>query len=179
MGREQVVELIPALRAFARTFCPHPNDADDLVQETLMRAIASFDQFTEGTRLKSWLFTIMRNTFSTKYRKGERETVGVPPNVLESLVTQPHQEWGVRSREVYGALMRLPESYREVLVLVVVLGESYEDTAALCGCAVGTVKSRMNRARQRLREELGEALPSSPSGASPKQVSQSSAGEAF
>src|SRR5690606_29843744 len=66
MSRDQVVELIPALRAFARTFCPHPEDADDLVQETLTRAIANLDQFSEGTRLKSWLFTIMRNTFSTR-----------------------------------------------------------------------------------------------------------------
>lgn len=179
MGREQVVELIPGLRAFARTFCHHPNDADDLVQETLMRAIASFDQFTEGTRLKSWLFTIMRNTFSTKYRKGERETVGVPPNVLESLVTQPHQEWGVRSREVHAALMRLPESYREVLTLVVVLGESYEDTAAMCGCAVGTVKSRMNRARQRLREEMGEAGPSGSSNSGSERRPVSAVGERF
>ncbi|MBR0557065.1 sigma-70 family RNA polymerase sigma factor [Ciceribacter sp. L1K23] len=156
MGREQVVELIPALRAFARFFCPHPEDADDLVQETLTRAIANFDQYTEGTRLKSWLFTIMRNTFSTKYRKSGREMVGMPQGMLESLVIAPGQEWSARGKEVYAALMRLPEAYREVLVMVVILGESYEDTAKACGCAVGTVKSRMNRARQRLKEEMGE-----------------------
>lgn len=179
MGREKVIEQIPALRAFARTFCHHPNDADDLVQETLMRAIASFDQFAEGTRLKSWLFTIMRNTFNTKYRKGAREIVGLPPNVLESLVTQPQQEWGARSREVHAALMRLPESYREVLVLVVIVGESYEDTAALCGCAIGTVKSRMNRARERLREEMGEAPYSASQRAAPVRGSSGAVDERF
>lgn len=156
MSKEQVVELIPALRAFARTFCYHPHDADDLVQETLTRAIASFDQFSEGTRLKSWLFTIMRNTFNTTYRKRQRESVGMPQSVLATLVVQPDQEWSVRSKEFHAALMRLPENHREVIMMVSVLGESYEDTAAVCGCAVGTVKSRMNRARQRLREELGE-----------------------
>ncbi|MCM2294063.1 sigma-70 family RNA polymerase sigma factor [Allorhizobium sp. BGMRC 0089] len=156
MGRQQVVELIPALRAFARTFCRNPEDADDLVQETLLRAIAHYDQYSEGTRLKSWLFTIMRYTFSTTYRKREREVVGLAQSMLDSLVSQPEQEWSVRSRDVYEALQRLPVQYREVLVLVVVMGESYEDTAIMCGCAIGTVKSRMNRARQRLKQELGE-----------------------
>lgn len=157
MSREQVVELIPALRAFARTFCSHPEDADDLVQETLTRAIASYDQFSEGTRLKSWLFTIMRNTFSTRYRKREREMVGVPPGMLDALSSEPDQEWSARSKEVHKALLRLPQQYREVLVMVVMMGESYEDAAEVCGCAIGTIKSRMNRARQRLKEELGEA----------------------
>lgn len=156
MAKEQVVELIPALRAFARTLCKTAEDADDLVQETLVRAIGSFDQFTEGTRLKSWLFTIMRNTFSTRYRKREREVIGVPPGMLETLSSQPEQEWVARTKEVHAALMRLPQQYREVLVLVVMMGESYEDAAETCGCAVGTIKSRMNRARQRLKEELGE-----------------------
>ncbi|MET3615032.1 RNA polymerase sigma-70 factor (ECF subfamily) [Rhizobium aquaticum] len=158
MSREQVVELIPALRAFARILCPQPENADDLVQETLIKAIANLNQYTEGTRLKSWLFTIMRNTFNTRYRKREREVIGLPPDSTNTLVTQPDQEWSARAKEVYTALMRLPDRYREILVLIVIQGESYEDAAVICDCAVGTVKSRLNRARQRLREEMGEAV---------------------
>lgn len=156
MAREEIVALIPALRAFAWTFCSNPEDADDLVQETLVRAINSFDQYSEGTRLKSWLFTIMRNTFSTRYRKRERESIGIPQGMLDNLTTPATQEWSVHAREVYAALMRIPLQYRNVLILVVLMNESYEDVAKIYGCKVGTIKSRMNRARQRLKEELGE-----------------------
>ncbi|MBO3761403.1 sigma-70 family RNA polymerase sigma factor [Ciceribacter sp. L1K23] len=156
MRGEQVVELIPALRAFARSFHGSPDDADDLVQETLMRAIGSIDQFEEGTRLKSWLFTIMRNTFSTRYRKGQREVVGVSTALEESLVSPAAQEWVAQSQTVRDAILRLPDTHREVLVLIAILGESYEDAAEICGCPVGTVKSRLSRARERLKVDLGE-----------------------
>ncbi|TWD45409.1 RNA polymerase sigma-70 factor (ECF subfamily) [Agrobacterium vitis] len=156
MAREEIVELIPALRAFAWTFCSNPEDADDLVQETLVRAINSFDQYKEGTRLKSWLFTIMRNTFSTRYRKRKRETVGIPDGMLNTLTTPATQEWSAHARDVHSALMRIPQQYRDVLVLVTLMNESYEEVAKIHGCRVGTIKSRMNRARQRLKEELGE-----------------------
>jgi RNA polymerase sigma factor (sigma-70 family) len=155
MKQKKVVELIPALQAFARTFCPDPNDADDLVQETLTRAIGSIHQYSEGTQLKSWLFTIMRNTFNTKYRKAKRETVGIPTGMLENLTSEPNQEWSVHMKDVYGAFLQLSFEHREVLVLTVMDGESYEDTAEICGCAVGTVKSRLARARQHLKCGLG------------------------
>ena len=100
----------------------------------------------------------MRNTCNTRYRKREREVIGLPPDSVNTLVTQPDQEWSARAKEVYSALMRLPDQYREILVLIVIQGESYEDAAVICDCAVGTVKSRLNRARQRLREELGELV---------------------
>lgn len=176
MAREEIVALIPALRAFAWTFCSNPEDADDLVQETLVRAINSFDQYSEGTRLKSWLFTIMRNTFSTRYRKRERESIGIPQGMLDNLTTPATQEWSVHAREVYAALMRIPLQYRNVLILVVLMNESYEDVAKIYGCKVGTIKSRMNRARQRLKEELGEVdgddTPSSAGPSSAKAVSE-------
>lgn len=156
MSREKVVELIPALRAFARVLCARPEEADDLVQETLTKAIANLDRFTPGTRLKSWLFTIMRNTFNTAYQKAKREKVGLPAEIFEDLATQPDQEWSVRAREVRAALMRLPRAQREILLIVVLSGESYEDAATICGCAVGTVKSRLYRARHNLLKELGE-----------------------
>lgn len=154
--RDEVVELIPALRAFARTFHRDPVDVDDLVQETLTRALASLDRFQPGTRLKSWLFTIMRNTFYTRIRVGNRERPGVENCVTSSATVEPTQEWTFRGQELANALNRLPPSYREALILTTVLGESYLSTAEICNCAIGTVKSRVNRARQLLAIELGE-----------------------
>lgn len=162
-AQSEVVELIPALRAFARTFCSKPEEADDLVQETLTKALANLDKFEPGTRLKSWLFTIMRNTFCTRIKKSKRETIGIPEGIAAKLVTEATQEWTVQAEEVRRALERLPAHHREMLVLIVMLGERYEDAAEICGCAVGTVKSRLSRARQQLRRELGEAAaPSTP-----------------
>lgn len=153
---EEVVDQIPALRAFARTFHRDPLEADDLVQDTLMRALASIDRFEPGTRLKSWLFTIMRNTFYTNIKRRTREAPGAAGCVAEMVNCDATQDWAVRGRELEAALARLPHHYREVLILTGVLGESYITTAEICDCAVGTVKSRINRARHLLAEELGE-----------------------
>lgn len=159
--RSEVVLLIPALRAFARTFCPRPEDADDLVQETLIKALGNIDRFEPGTRLKSWMFTIMRNTFCTHFKKHGRETVGLPEDIAERLTSEPSQDWVVQADEVRRALNRLPHHQSEMLILIVMLGERYEDAAAICGCKIGTVKSRLNRARRQLRIELGETLDES------------------
>ncbi|MCJ7994313.1 sigma-70 family RNA polymerase sigma factor [Rhizobium cremeum] len=153
----EVVELIPALRAFARTFCSKAEDADDLVQETLTKALGNLDKFEPGTRLKSWLFTIMRNSFFTNIRRRGRENVGLPDDIAEYLTVEASQEWSVEVEDVRRALWRLPEHHREMLILIVMLGERYEDAAAICGCPMGTVKSRLNRARRQLLRELGEA----------------------
>ncbi|UJW75175.1 sigma-70 family RNA polymerase sigma factor [Rhizobium sp. SL42] len=155
-AQSDVVDLIPALRAFARTFCQKPEEADDLVQETLMKALANLDKFEPGTRLKSWIFTIMRNTFCTRIKKSSRESIGLPDAIAAGLVTEASQDWVVQADEVRRALERLPAHHREILVLIVMLGERYEDAAVICGCAVGTIKSRLNRAREQLRRELGE-----------------------
>ncbi|HEV2503743.1 MAG TPA: sigma-70 family RNA polymerase sigma factor [Mesorhizobium sp.] len=154
-----IVELVPAFRAFARTFCRNPNDADDLVQETLVKALNSFDSFEPNTRLKSWMFTIMRNTFYKRIKVYIREAPGSIDCVAARPRIEATQEWSVRGREIHEAINRLPQPYREVLMLAGVMGESYEETAKICGCAVGTVKSRLNRARQHLLEELGETSP--------------------
>ncbi|MER8433642.1 sigma-70 family RNA polymerase sigma factor [Mesorhizobium caraganae] len=151
------MELIPALRAFARTFYGAPNDADDLVQETLVKALKAFESFEPGTRLKSWMFTIMRNTFYTKVKVYAREAPAAADCVAGKLSVQATQEWSVRAREVANALDKLPPHQREVLTLIGMLGVSYEETAEICGCAVGTVKSRLNRARIQILEDLGEA----------------------
>ncbi|MBL0935184.1 MAG: sigma-70 family RNA polymerase sigma factor [Rhizobiaceae bacterium] len=154
-NQSDVVALIPALRGFARTFYRNRDDADDLVQETLMKAIGAIDTFKEGTQLKSWLFTIMRNTFYTKVRKQRREPVG-EKDIATWPISQPTQEWSQRGIELQAALERLPESQREVIVLIGVLGVSYEEAAGICNCEMGTIKSRLNRARTRLAFEMGE-----------------------
>ncbi len=153
---DSVVALIPALRAFARSFCRNPNDADDLVQETLVKAIANIDKYEEGTRLKSWLFTIMRNTFYTRIRVSKREAPGDADCVASQPIVLATQEWTLRGQEVEVAIERLSPSHREVLVLIGMQGVSYEEAAEICGCAIGTVKSRLNRARGAVLEMLGE-----------------------
>lgn len=156
MSRRDVVDLIPALRAFARTFHRDVSDADDLVQETLTKAIANIHQFQPGTAMKSWLFTIMRNSFYTKIRKVGREAPALADDAAGRPAVLATQEWSARGHEIRGALERLPEQQREVIMLIGVLGVSYEEAAQICGCAMGTIKSRLNRARARLLVEIGE-----------------------
>lgn len=154
--QDEIVALIPALRAFARTFHRNASDADDLVQETLAKALANLNQFDPGTRLKSWLFTIMRNTFCTRFRVAKREAPGLHKCISGNGIALPSQEWSIRAKELQAACGLLPEPYRVVLEYVVVEGRSYDDAAAKFGCAIGTVKSRINRARRQLTIRLGE-----------------------
>ena len=152
--RHQIVEQSPTLRIYARRFCHSPNDIDDLVQETLCRAISYSHKFTPGTSLKAWLFTIMRNTFCTLYRKQRREVVCADNSLNPALKIGPAQEWAVRQREVSDALGRLSEDKLRALIQIS-LGASYDEAAVECGCEVGTVKSRVSRARRILIEDIG------------------------
>lgn len=152
----EVVALIPALRAFARTFCREPYDADDLVQETLLKAISKIDQFESGTRLKSWLFTIMRNSFYNRAVVAAREAPGGFDCVSSVPSCASTQEWRMRAIDLGNAINRMPEAQRETLLMVTLMGKSYEEAAELCDCDIGTVKSRVNRSRARLCEELGD-----------------------
>jgi RNA polymerase sigma-70 factor (ECF subfamily) len=147
---------IPALRRFARRLVGSNDDVDDLVQETLTRALNAAPQFQPGTALKSWLFTIMRNTFCTSYRVRQREHVGIDDAMVSRLRVAPSQDWAIRRNEMQAALERLPQQVRDSLMLVA-MGTSYDETARICQCEVGTVKSRVNRARKALTEELGGA----------------------
>ncbi|WP_320411838.1 sigma-70 family RNA polymerase sigma factor [Mesorhizobium sp. LCM 4576] len=113
----------------------------------MLKGIAHIDQFEPGTRIKSWLFTIMRNTFYTKHKVYTREAPGVNDCASARSITYGDQEWHLRSQEVHAAIGKLPPQQREVLVLIAILGVSYEETASICGCAIGTIKSRLNRAR--------------------------------
>lgn len=157
--RADIASLIPALRAFARSMVPDRNDADDLVQETLLRGIANIHHFKPGTNLKSWLFTIMRNTFYTSLKLRRRERPGEADCVSSVRAVQPNQEWVVRGDEIRAALDNLSPEQREVVVLVGALGVSYEEAAEICNCAIGTIKSRLNRARARILEFLGTDDP--------------------
>jgi RNA polymerase sigma factor (sigma-70 family) len=157
--RADIAALIPALRAFARSMVPDRNDADDLVQETLLRGISNIHHFRPGTNLKSWLFTIMRNTFYTSLKLRKRERPGDADCVAGTRAVQPSQEWAVRGEEIREALETLSPEQREVVVLVGALGVTYEDAAEICNCAVGTIKSRLNRARARILEKLGSDDP--------------------
>jgi RNA polymerase sigma factor (sigma-70 family) len=156
----EIIQMIPPLRAFARTFCPNPTDADDLVQETLLKGIANIHQFRPGTSMKSWLFTIMRNTFYTRIKVYKRECPAAADCVSGRPTSMPSQDWTLRGHEIARAIQKLPYEQREVLILISMLGMSYLDTAEICGCAMGTVKSRLNRARQNLVEISGEREPS-------------------
>jgi RNA polymerase sigma-70 factor (ECF subfamily) len=153
---DEIVAFIPALRAFARSLAYNAADADDLVQDTLMKAIGAAHRYKRGTNLRAWLFTIMRNTFYTSARRSARERTGDADCVSGELVELPTQEWTVRGQELMEAVHRLPPQFREMLILVVMLGESYEDSARICGCAIGTVKSRVARARRMVMEDLNE-----------------------
>ena len=150
--RKAVLGAVPSLRAFAISLCGNVDRADDLVQETLLRALANIESFQPGTNMPAWLFTILRNHFRSEYRKRRREVEDSDGRYAETLKTQPDQYGQVEFREFQQALAQLPADQREALILVGASGFSYEEAAKICGCAVGTIKSRVNRARTRLAE---------------------------
>jgi RNA polymerase sigma factor (sigma-70 family) len=155
--RAEIITLVPALRAFARSFYRKPDEADDLVQETLKRALGSLHQFTPGTSMKSWLFTIMRNTFNTAMKHRLREVTGGENDIAENGPSRPaSQEWTIRGHELETALHQLDPDFRQAIMLVCVMGASYDEAADICDCPVGTIKSRINRAKTHLLEMLGE-----------------------
>ncbi|MEL6288845.1 MAG: sigma-70 family RNA polymerase sigma factor [Pseudomonadota bacterium] len=150
--RQDLIALMPNLRAFARSLCGNPTRADDLVQETLVKAWAKQDTFQQGTNLKAWLFTILRNTYLTEIRKRKREVEDVDDVLAGQLSVAAAQDDYLDFTDLTEALQKLGSDQREAILLVGAEGLSYEEAAAICGCAVGTIKSRVNRARNRLAE---------------------------
>ena len=148
--QDDVLALIPALRAFAWSLSRNGSDADDLVQDTLIKAWTHRDKFEPGTNLRAWLFTILRNTFYPSTVRKRREVSDESGKHAASLHAAPTQDWSVALRALQGALQKLPDEHREALVLVGAAGLTYEEAAEICGCALGTIKSRVNRARARL-----------------------------
>ena len=150
--RNAVLAAVPSLRAFAISLSGNVDRADDLVQETLLRALANIHSFQPGTNMPAWLFTILRNLFRSEYRKRRREVEDATGMYADSLKSQPEQMGRIEFEELREALAKLAPDQREAVILVGASGFSYEETAAICGCAIGTVKSRVNRARARLAE---------------------------
>ena len=153
---KQVVDLLPALHKFARRFHNSPCDVDDLVQETVSKVLANADKFQQGTRLRSWMFTIMRNSFCTRFAVRKREHVGLGEDAAAGPSVGAQQEWAIRGHELGKAILGLSPRYRQALTLIFIDGMSYEAASEQCGCAVGTVKSRVNRARQILARQLDD-----------------------
>jgi RNA polymerase sigma-70 factor, ECF subfamily len=148
--RDALLAAVPSLRAFAISLSGQVDRADDLVQDTLLRALAHIDRFERGTNLNAWLFTILRNLFHSEYRKRRREVEDPDGSYAAKLRVQPDQGSRLDFEDFRGALAKLPEDQREALLLVGASGFSYEEASVICGCAVGTIKSRVNRARTRL-----------------------------
>jgi RNA polymerase sigma-70 factor (ECF subfamily) len=148
--QSELLGLAPFLRAFAWSLCGNRDDADDLAQETLVKAWQARDSFVPGTNLKAWLFTIQRNQFYSNRRSGGR-LVALDQDAAESISgTNQDQMWAAELSDTARALRSLPDEQREALILVGAGGFSYEEAAAICHCAVGTVKSRATRARRAL-----------------------------
>ena len=152
--KADLIAVIPNLRAFAVSLCGNPDRADDLVQETLVKAWSNLGSFVEGTNLPAWLFTILRNIYYSEYRKRRREVADTDGAIAAKLAAAPAQHGHMDFQDFRTALQRLPVDQREALILIGASGLSYEEAANVCNCAVGTMKSRVNRARNRLSDML-------------------------
>lgn len=158
--KREMLATLPSLRAFAVSLTGKHDKADDLVQDTVMKAWAKQSSFQMGTNIKAWLFTILRNEFYSQMRKRGREVQDSDGVFTERLSVHPSQYGSMDLEDFKKALSQLPDDQREAIILIGASGFSYEEAAAICECAVGTMKSRVSRARSRLSELLqisGEA----------------------
>ncbi|WP_298285128.1 sigma-70 family RNA polymerase sigma factor [Novosphingobium sp.] len=152
--KRELTGVIPHLRAFARGLCGRPDLADDLVQETLLKAWAAQERFEPGTSMRAWTFVILRNAYLTDMRRN-RFRADYDETVAERILVAPAaQEGPMHLSDMHRALLTLPPERREALLLVGAGGFSYEEAAQICGCAVGTIKSRVGRARATLTQMI-------------------------
>ncbi len=148
--RRQIVALLPDLRAFARFLLRDRTAADDVVQDSIVRALSAISQFQPGTNLKAWLFTILRNQFYEQARRRKREATALQAQFDEAEAADPQQVAQADITDLQQLIWRLPPSQREALLLVGAQGMSHEEAAAICGVPVGTMKARLSRARSGL-----------------------------
>jgi RNA polymerase sigma-70 factor, ECF subfamily len=148
--RDEMLACIPSLRAFAISFLHNLDESDDLVQDTIVRAWSNLHRFERGTNLQAWLFTILRNQFYSRYRKRRREVEDPDAKHAAALTVAPEQLTRLEHGDLRRALGLLTAEHREALLLVGAEGMSYEQTAAICNVPVGTIKSRVHRARVQL-----------------------------
>ncbi|MXQ06728.1 RNA polymerase sigma factor [Alphaproteobacteria bacterium GH1-50] len=151
---DELIEHLPAMRAFALSLTRNSAQADDLVQDTVVKAWTNFDKFQVGTNLRAWLFTILRNTFYSNRRKAKREVPDVDGVFAAGLAEKPSHDGRLQMNDFMRAFDKLPVEQREALLLVGASGFSYEEAAETCGVAIGTIKSRANRGRKALAELL-------------------------
>jgi RNA polymerase sigma-70 factor (ECF subfamily) len=154
-----MLAAVPAMRDFAMSLCHRRDCVEDLVQEALLRAIANIELFNPDTNMTAWLFTILRNNFLNECRKSGREIRDVGGYFIGTMTSQPEQEAHLQLDEFADALAQLPDDQREAVILVGCAGLSYDEAAKRCHCAVGTIKSRVFRARTRLAEIMSIAGP--------------------
>lgn len=155
--RDEIVQHLGALRAFAISLTRSASSADDLVQDTVVKAWTNIDKFTPGTNMRAWLFTILRNTFYSSRRRVRREVADVDGMYSTRLASKPDHDGRLAMRDFLAAFAQIGDEQREALILVGASGFSYEEAAEMCGVAVGTIKSRANRGRKRLAEILDMA----------------------
>ena len=156
--KRELTAVIPHLRAFARGLCGRPDLADDLVQETLLKAWAAQERFEPGTSMRAWTFVILRNAYLTDMRRN-RFRADYDETVAERILVAPAaQEGPLHLSDMHRALLTLPAERREALLLVGAGGFSYEEAAQICQCAVGTIKSRVGRARAALTAMIEDGL---------------------
>ena len=152
--KDEMLAAVPKLRGFAISLCGRTARTDDLVQETLVKAWANLASFQPGSNMVAWLCTILRNEFYSEFRKRRHEVDDEDGRFAARLATRPAQEGHMRLLEFRDALALLADEQREALILVGASGLSYEEAAKICGCAIGTMKSRASRGRARLAELL-------------------------
>ena len=150
--RDEIVDHLPAMRAFAISLTRDSALADDMVQDTLVKAWTNIDKFAAGTNMRAWLFTILRNTYYSSRRKMKREVADVNGIHTKRLAEKPAHDGRLQMKDFTAAFAELNVEQREALLLVGASGFSYEEAADMCGVAVGTIKSRIGRARQKLAE---------------------------
>jgi RNA polymerase sigma-70 factor, ECF subfamily len=156
--RDDLLKAIPKLRAYATGLCRTTGRGDDLVQETLVKALATAHSFERGSNMVAWLYTILRNEFYSGFRKRRREVEDNEDRYADRLRVSPAQEGHIYFLDVRDAFYRLTAEHREALTLVV-SGFSYDEAAAARGCPVGTMKSRVSRARETLAKMLDHRQP--------------------
>lgn len=158
--KDELASVIPQLRAFARSLCGNRDMADDLVQETMLKAWAARRRFEAGTSMQAWTHTILRNLFRSQMRRSRFTGEWDEAKAEEILSAPADQEQHMQLSDLQRALLELPPAQREALILVGAGGFAYEEAAEICGCAIGTVKSRVARARAAVERMLaGGTMP--------------------
>lgn len=153
--RDELLTYLSDMRGFAMSLARNRARADDLMQDAILKAWKNIEAYKPGTNMKAWLFTIIRNTYYTQHRRAKREVADVDGAYSNQLSVKPDHDGRLQLKDFRTAFETLPDEQREALVLVGVQGFSYEEAAATAGVKLGTIKSRVNRARERLTEIMG------------------------